>query len=484
MKLQSGKFIVTRADGADPLTLDKDGLVIGRLQSCDISLNHPTVSRIHAGINCINSQYFLINLSVSNSLTLNGRLLQAQQVDALADGDVIQLGPFAIIVSRRQDSLQLSISHQFTGAINNTTKQLPPLSVILPQEASPEVSDVLKVFWEKRTRDKEEFGTTLRPVGKPTPGKAQINWKPTNDLRSSWRGGLFTWSLIIIALLSFGALYFYPQFFAPADLSNPHLRSSLTGSETGFIANRPNANACSTCHSLSESIDTACTKCHQADAFHASNTKAHQDAGVTCTSCHFEHKGKNFEPRLAAFEACTTCHNDNNHTLYNGKGVATPHKNSYGYPTESNEWKWKGLQTERAALSPDVMKFRVEGDNDQIRRVKDFHAIHISRLKPPPGIKTDSSGVLSCSSCHKSFDPIDRETPRQTCAICHNGYTDRQTERVLISSDRPNCISCHVQHYYDKNRWREFLTTATQASRAAEIDAQIKNAGGGKTNQR
>ena len=91
MKLQSGKFIVTRADGADPLTLSKDGLVVGRLQSCDIILNHPSVSRIHAGINLIGGQYFLINLSVSNSLTLNGRTLQAEQVDALADGDVIQL---------------------------------------------------------------------------------------------------------------------------------------------------------------------------------------------------------------------------------------------------------------------------------------------------------------------------------------------------------------------------------------------------------
>ncbi len=478
MNLQSGKFTITRADGADPLTLNKDGLVIGRLPSCDITLNHPTVSRIHAGINCINRDYFLINLSVSNSLTLNGRLLQAEQVDALADGDVIQVGPFAIIVTRRKDSLLLFVTHQFTGDVANSTRRLPSLSTIVPQEASAEISDVLKVFWEKRSRDKEDFGSILRPVGKPLPGKAQINWKPTKDLTSSWRGGLFTWSLIIIALLVIPAIYLYPQIFAPEDLSNPHLRSSLTGTEAGFIANRPNANACSTCHKWNDTIDNACIQCHKADAFHASNTKAHLNAGVTCTSCHSEHKGKDFEPRIAALDACTSCHNDNNNKLYNGKGVSTPHKNTFGYPTDGSEWKYAGLKPETANMMPNVVKFREEDDSEQLRRNKDFHAVHISRLTPPEGVPTDGSGVMSCSSCHKSFDPIDRETPKQQCAVCHNGYVERQTGRVLISNERPNCVSCHVQHYYDKNRWRRFLTDTAKASRAAEMDVQIKNLGG------
>ena len=478
MNLQSGKFTITRADGADPLILNKDGLVIGRLQSCDITLNHPSVSRIHAGINRVGNQYFLINLSVSNSLTLNGRTLQAEQVDALADGDVIQVGPFAVIISRREDSLSLFVPHQFTGDVTNSTRRLPSISTILPQTPTAEVSDVLKVFWEKRTRDKEEFGSILRPVGKPLPGKAQINWKPTKDLSSPWRGGLFTWSLIIIALLSVSAIYLYPQVFAPEDLSSPHIRSSLNGTEAGFIANRPNANACSTCHKWNDKIDNACVQCHKADAFHASNTPAHENAGVTCTSCHAEHKGENFEPRITALDSCTNCHNDNNKKLYNGKGVSTPHKDSFGYPTDGNEWKYGGLQPQTAQMSPDVVVFRQDGDTEQMRRVKDFHAVHISRLTPPAGMKADASGAMSCSSCHKSYDPIDRETPKQMCATCHNGYVDRQTNRVLISNDRPNCVSCHIQHYYDKNRWRNFLTSSTEARRAAEMDSQIKNLGG------
>ncbi len=485
MKLQSGKFIITRTRaGVDPLTLSKDGLVIGRLQSCDILLNHPTISRIHAGINCISGQYFLINLSVSNSLTLNGRSLQAEQVDTLADGDVIQLGPFALVISRQKDILSLFVTHQFTGDVTNSTRRLPALAEVIPQQATAEVSDVLKVFWEKRSREKEELGTPLHPVSKPLPGKARINWRPTKDLTPSWRGGLFTWSLLIIALASVLAIYFYPQVFAPADLSSPHIRSSFVGTEAGFIANRPNANACSTCHSWGETIDNACVKCHKADAFHASNTQAHQAAGINCSSCHAEHKGENFAPRIAAFDSCAACHNDNNKALYNGKGVSTPHRNSYGYPAEDNQWKWSGLKPETAAMSPDVIKYQETGDSEQIRRNKEFHAVHMYRVTPAPEMKTDSSGAMSCSSCHKSFDPLDRETPRQTCAACHNGYVDRQTSQVLVSADRPNCVSCHVQHYYDKNRWREFLTGSTKARRSAEMDLQIKNLGEEKTIER
>jgi pSer/pThr/pTyr-binding forkhead associated (FHA) protein len=484
MRLQSGKFIVTRTDSpGDPTTLEKDGLVIGRLGSCDIVLNHSTVSRIHAGINLVEGQYFLINLSVANSLTLNGRLLTPEQVDALADGDIIQIGPFAIIVSRKGDTLSLIVTHQFTSDVTNSTKRLPSLAEIMPQQAAPDVSDVLKVFWEKRTREKEDWGSLLRPVGKPLPGKARINWRPTGDLAPPWRGGLFSWSLILIALFSVLGFYLYPQIFAPAELSSPHVRSSFSSVNAagGLIANRTNANSCTTCHSWNVPLNDACTKCHQADAFHATNTPAHESAGIGCTSCHAEHRGENFEPRLAALESCASCHNDNNQNVYNGKTVRTPHKNSYGYPVENGHWKWSGLKPETAAMTPEVIKFQKTDEPEHIRRSKEFHAVHLYRIKPVPGMKTDSAGAMSCSSCHTSFDPVDREVPRQICAQCHNGYVDQRTGRTLIAADQPNCVSCHIQHYYDKNRWRDYLNSSTEAQRVAAIDAQIKRLRGEKT---
>jgi hypothetical protein len=58
---------------------------------------------------------------------------------------------------------------------------------------------------------------------------------------------------------------------------------------------------------------------------------------------------------------------------------------------------------------------------------------------------------LSCNSCHRSFDPIDRATPRTTCAMCHN--TD---------GGKPNCTSCHVQHIRDSRRWSNPQITQTK----------------------
>ncbi|MBA3631528.1 MAG: FHA domain-containing protein [Acidobacteria bacterium] len=472
MKLESGKFFITEADsGANATVVEKDGLVLGRMQSCDIVLNHRTVSRAHAGINCIEGEYFLINLSVSNSITLNGRLLSSEEADVLADGDIIQIGTFLILVTRKGKNLELFVSTQFTGElVPKTTTDLSKKKP--PAKATAEVQDVLKVFWEKRTRDKDEYGMSLRPTEKPLPGKALINWRPTNDLARPWRFGIFTWSFVIIALIAFASFKFYPQAYSPKPLSNPHTRTSF--SKTEMIANQLNENSCTTCHTLSGKIEDSCLKCHQTEAFHGQNTKAHSESGIGCTSCHFEHQGEGFEPRLAAFETCVSCHNDNNKNLYNGKSVATPHKGGFGYVTENGQWKWNGVSEETAETMPDVIKIADAGNNVQLSRNKQFHAIHLFRLKPVEGLQTDKSGSISCSSCHKSFDPLDRETPKQTCAICHSGYVDETLGKILVEDTKQNCVSCHVQHPYDKNRWSKFLTDSALQHREKAVELQIK----------
>lgn len=472
MKFESGKFSITRADkSSDATVVEKDGLVLGRMQTCDVVLNHRTVSRIHAGINFIDGEYFLINLSVSNLITLNGRLLDPEEADVLADGDLIQLGTFLIEVSRNGKILELFVSSQFAGDFfPKTTGNLSKNK--LPAKAAAEVQNVLKVFWEKRTREKDNFGTSLRPTGKPVPGKARINWRPTNDLARSWRFSIFTWSFVIIALGAFVAFKLYPQTFAPNQLSSAHARSSFSNSEP--VANQLNKNSCTTCHNLTGNIENSCLQCHQAEAFHGQNTRAHAEAGIGCTSCHFEHQGSDFEPRLAAFQTCAACHNDNNKILYNGKSVATPHKGEFGYVTRNNQWEWKGVSAQSVETMPEVLKVVGKEDNEQMRRIKEFHAIHMFRLTPAEGMPTDKSGSISCSSCHKSFDPVDRETPKQTCAKCHTGYIDKNSGKILVATDQQNCVSCHVQHPFDQNRWNNFLTDAALQHRQKVIALQIK----------
>jgi hypothetical protein len=77
-------------------------------------------------------------------------------------------------------------------------------------------------------------------------------------------------------------------------------------------------------------------------------------------------------------------------------------------------------------------------------------------VKAPAGLASNADGELSCSTCHQSFSPLDRETPRTTCAACHDGDRGGKFERVL-AADQPNCISCHVQHPRGRRTWGRSL---------------------------
>jgi pSer/pThr/pTyr-binding forkhead associated (FHA) protein len=467
MILKTGKFKVQRiADTANAVVLEQDGLVIGRLQSCDVVLNHKSVSRIHAGINFVENTYFLINLSVSNSVTLNGHLLASRAADVLADGDIIQIGPFAITVAREEDVLAISVSEQFAGDLKTVAENLPATEKTLVA-ADEEITDVLQVFWEKRTREKEEWGTALRPKDKPQPGKAAINWKPSKDLRSAWRVGVFVWVILIFGFFTAFAFFRYPNTFAPKPLSNPHAQKI----DASSIANLSNENSCTTCHAWNEPMENSCVKCHRADEFHASNTKAHADAGISCATCHVEHRGEDFDSRKFALESCATCHNDNNRQLYNGKAVRTAHGGTFGYPVENGNWTWKGLHRETVET---LFANAIRNTNEQKRLSEQFHAIHSNRLIASGDLQSDEAGRVSCSTCHKSFAPVDRETPRQTCATCHNGFVDDKSGEVIFAESQANCVSCHVQHPFEQNRWREFLSDEARKQRESVVAAQIK----------
>ena len=162
----------------------------------------------------------------------------------------------------------------------------------------------------------------------------------------------------------------------------------------------------------------------------------------------------------AALDSCATCHNDNNKKTYNGKTVHTPHGGTLGYPVVGGEWVWKGLEDDELKLKPEVAKLRRPNDTEQQWRNKQFHALHIYRVRAVAsidGIKDEDAGngmrVISCSSCHKSFAPIDRVTPRTTCIRCHNGLIFEREVRSARSPTAISCTSCHVQHMRDE-LWR------------------------------
>jgi hypothetical protein len=466
MSQKTGQFSISFAGvGRDPKQVAKDRILIGRLDTCEISLDHPSVSRIHAGVNFVDSKYVLLNLSSSNVLTLNGRRLGPQKDDVLADGDTIQIGPYTIIVKRQGAGISLHVQGMVADKV--TAK---PVSAAAPAPVKAQgAGDVLKVFWEKRTREKEDWGTRLRPTEKPKPGKAMFNWRPTRDLRRQWRYGLFVWAFLIIGAVGAFAYFRYPNVYSPKPLANPHAMPI----ENTTIATAANANSCTTCHTPNEPMENSCIKCHSAQEFHATNTKAHEQAGITCTVCHKEHQGPDFQMTATAIQSCAECHNDANSKTYNGKSVRTAHGGSYGYPTVDGSWKWKGVYREVADAIPEINSSATGDKDEQAKLNRYFHTIHVYRLEAPEGMKGDRRGLVTCSTCHKSFDPIDRETPRETCAACHTNSGDTAARDARFAAGQANCISCHVQHPYSAGRWSEFLTTDALERRKVAVTNKI-----------
>ena len=465
MNLDFRKFAIAFADGsAPPCDVDNESIRIGRLASCDIRLDHTAVSRIHAGVNFSDSNFTLVNLSTSNVLSLNGRVLPSQKSDVLADGDTIQIGPFAIEVERIEDTLLLSVQRAVTANIDATERKTS-------EKPDEDAGGVLDVFWEKRTREKEDWGTRLRPTETPIPGKAMFNWRPTGDLRRPWQIGLFVWAFLIVGAVAAVAYFRYPQVYEPKPLANPHASQI----EASPIAATENANSCTTCHTMNQPIENACIRCHTAEQFHASNTKAHQEAGITCTVCHKEHQGPDYQLTATAIAACAVCHNDNNSKTYNGKTVRTAHGGSYGYPVVDGVWKWKGVYREVADAIPEINSTATADRDEQAKLSRQFHSVHLARLTVPAGLKGDKFGLVSCSTCHKSFgQTLDRTTPRQTCAVCHTNAPGEEKRDARFAGSQINCISCHVQHAYSGTRWNEFLSEEALKRRNDAVAAQIE----------
>src|SRR6267142_1350287 len=313
--LQQNKFIIIRDDlQVDPVTIITEGLLIGRLRECELLLNHPSVSRVQAGIKQIEGDYYIFSLRPSNPVKLNGK--PVEENEALAAGDVLEAGPFLIDIDRSEDALVIKVALQIGRVAHSqdvsspilSTKKLDPLDEVAtgekkkaaPRSAPLPGTKALDIFWDKRIR---EAGKMVRPAPlfprkHRRAGKGQFNWRPTSDLARRWPVSFFIWGGLGVAILSIVGAYLYANAYAPAPLSKAHATSQLTMLPP--IAARTNANSCTTCHSLSGSMEANCASCHNAEAFVATVIQPHRDAGIGCTTCHQEHRGANFAPGEAA----------------------------------------------------------------------------------------------------------------------------------------------------------------------------------------
>ncbi|HEU4766245.1 MAG TPA: FHA domain-containing protein [Pyrinomonadaceae bacterium] len=457
----TNQYIIVRSDlPIDPITIISDGLLIGRLPECEVLLNHPSVSRVQAGIKQVEDAYYLFPLRARNPVLLNGK--PVEENEALASGDLLEAGPFQLEIEIGKESLLIRVELQIgmgPSEIDVSDAGLSTAQLVMPDAAKakkPRAAPVastkaLDIFWDKRMREVAKMArpSPLFPRARRRTGKAQSNWTATTDLVSRWPVSFFVWGFVVVGLISIAGAYWYTQAYSPAPLSSAHEVDRLR--ITPAIAASANAGSCTSCHSWSGNMEQQCASCHKTDAFVATVIKPHEAAGIGCVDCHAEHKGRDFSAKAGGLASCTACHTDSNSASYNGKRVGTPHGGTFGYPVVNGEWSAKSINDEEWELRK-LPVVRLATDSDQKWRSNQFHALHDQRVKVVAGIKGNSEGRLSCNSCHKSFDPIDRETPRTTCAACHN-----ESQKEL---GKPNCTSCHVQHIHDQRRWSTEMLAA------------------------
>ena len=497
-------FIIIREDlQVDPITIVADGILIGRLPTCELLLNHPSVSRLHAGITNADDTFYIRNLRPGNPILLNGKSLE--EYEALSAGDVLGIGPFSLNVDDFEGALVLKVSLQIAATPGEARKEISGLwnmptteRLELPAEPqvtpaadatvkkhhppkakppAPPASKALDIFWDKRitAATKMVKPSPLFPLGSRATGKAQAVWTPTSDLKRRWPVAMLTWGLIVVAVLSVAGAFLYASAFSPGPIANAHTRLNLMVSPP--IANHANAGACTSCHALRTSMETKCSSCHTTEAFAATVIKPHTNAGITCVACHEEHRGAQFSAIDGALLSCAACHNDRNPNSYDGKHVGTPHRGTFGYPVLDGRWKWKGLDADEIESRKAALKLeRLPGDTEDQWRSKQFHAIHLYRVRAINGLAGNKEGELSCSSCHATRDPIDLTTPRTTCAKCHNGQPDARAGHQVIAADKPNCTSCHVQHPKDQRHWNPSLLSFGVPPLGGRLKAVLRTA--------
>ena len=460
--MATNRYIITRNDlSTDPIVVESEGLTIGRLTGNDLLLNHPTVSRTQAGIKKVNDIFYIFNLS-SNGTLLNGSLVETTPI---SDGDLIQIGPFFLRPTYQDGGLAIQVEMTIKplpieagtaevavdqGEDGKTVKLNPALLAMIEEQKKqsgtrrlpgtgaltgmlpPEVDEAaLKVFWDKRKREAGKLAeaSPLKPKSGKRVGKAQFNWRPTRDLQRPWPTGLFLWSGAIVLVLAVVSVFAFKDAYSPGALSAVHTRKAL--SITPAIAKQANSDSCSTCHSVTSSISTNCASCHSTSAFHSDVSTKHMAAGITCTQCHDEHHGRNFNVATVANDRCTSCHRDG--VVSNGKTLKTPHGGVLGYPVVDGKWQWTSLtenQWRGKELPGSASSF---GGKDQ------FHLIHIAGRE---------RGRAKCSDCHTGGFEADsiRTGVRESCLGCHT-----VNYRVAAANGAvAGCVGCHAQHGEEK----------------------------------
>ena len=95
-----GKARLVNTANADVFPLTSRETSLGRHKNCDIILNYPTVSRLHAVIVCTKEGWYITGIRPDSAVIVNGKAIEKKAF--LKTGDAITLGSITLIFENKQ----------------------------------------------------------------------------------------------------------------------------------------------------------------------------------------------------------------------------------------------------------------------------------------------------------------------------------------------------------------------------------------------
>ena len=235
-----------------------------------------------------------------NPVILNGK--PVEENEALAAGDIIEVGPFQLQIDTADDALVIRVELRIGMKPSGDRRQRSGFEHGQPRAPTEGKAKKPRAAPIPATRRStfsgtSEFATQGRWRGRrrcirKAAGavvKAQFNWVPTTRSDVALARCVFYVGGVDVGLISVAAAYWYTSAFAPAPIRK---RTPDAVQYRPAIATTPNAGSCTNCHSLTGNMEQRCAACHNTEAFVATVIKPHEAAGIGCVDCHAEHQGR------------------------------------------------------------------------------------------------------------------------------------------------------------------------------------------------
>lgn len=122
------RYALRQGDVLRPLSVGR--IQLGRAETCDISLDDPLVSRLHAALEVNGESLIVEDLGSRNGVRVNGERIEAPRV--LRAGDVLRIGSaeFTIVREERPPEASAGVATTQTVIRHSTTQRIGPFGVL------------------------------------------------------------------------------------------------------------------------------------------------------------------------------------------------------------------------------------------------------------------------------------------------------------------------------------------------------------------